>query len=51
MFPPTFVWPLTVSCPKVTEAEVPIACPMATVGVAPSPELLERVTPVPATRL
>jgi len=31
--------------------DVSTACPIATVGVALSPELLERVTPVPATRL
>ena len=48
-FPPTVTSPVVSTFAKVTDADVPTACPIATVGVAVSPELLVRVTPVPAT--
>ena len=41
--------PLIVRPANVGESVAPIACPIAIVGAAPSPELLVTVTPVPAT--
>ena len=49
--PPTVTLPVVVTVAKSTSAVVATDCPIATVGVAPSPELLLKVTPVPATRL
>ena len=50
-FPPMVALPVVVTVAKFTSEFVSTACPIATVGVAPSPELLLKVTPVPATRL
>ena len=49
--PPIVALPVVVTEAKVTSSFVPTDCPIATVGVALSPELLLRVTPVPATKL
>ena len=55
MFPPPITLFVTFKesvaiCANVTEELVPTACPIAIVGVDDSPELFERVTPVPATK-
>ena len=36
-FPPTVMSPVVSTFAKVTDAEVPTACPMAIVGLVPSP--------------
>jgi hypothetical protein len=55
--PPTVKLPSIITLPSndpllnVTFAVVETSCPIAIVGVAPSPVLFDNVTPVPATRL
>ena len=49
--PVAVIAPLIDKPAKVGDADVATDCPIAIVGVAPSPLLLESVTPVPATKL
>ena len=49
-FPVTLPISGAVTAANCTEAEVPTACPIATVGEEPSPGVCVTVTPVPAVK-